>query len=835
MSESTGMAELLSTVVSPADLRIIEWTITESICGPFRVELVATCASNATKDLADRLLGQNAIFLQHSESRVPQARRGVIVEAHVEGDYRETGKLRLALVPRLGLAAMRIHSRIFQDKTIPQILETLVGEWQMDHEMQLGRSYATRTYTTQYEESDLAFVLRLCAKEGMGFYLAHRNLTDEERTTPGKEKVVFYDASTYPSIANAEADATGSLAFRRDNFEPQEHEVTKFDVRRSVRPELARLGDFDFRNPRLPLRATAALAKDLRSPIGEELGDRLSIYHHADRDVLGADPKVPAEVSDAIAQIRLAQARDSAEVGFGNSRCTRLAPGRRFKLELHPLHALNKEYVITRMTHRGSIPEGDQTEGTGGPVYENDFECAPVEVVASPPYQAAPLRQTLESAVVVGPTGEEVHCDENGRVKVQFHWDLEGKSDETSSCYLRVSQPWSGTNWGAQFIPRVGSEVLVGFLGGDVDRPIVMSSVYNGVRPWPFRLPAEALKAGFRSHSSPGGDGFSELTFDDTKGREAVSLRAERDFAQVVQNNYSLSIEKSESVDVGGASNRTYGAEATMNVKGERTDTIAKDYKLSVDGTYDVAVTGNSDVRVTGNRMTRIEGREQAELAKDVNTTYKGDQVARVLGHAVTVVGQDDARRSSTLHVEGSAHQFSTGSAEIVSDKEIVLRCGGSSVRLGPESIQLVSKQVSVIAETVETQAEDKIVTFAEKQIAFVAENVDTVASKVVRLKGETGQVQLDQNARIDGTLVKLNCQPDPVEEAEAEPYEPPKKTTIKLADEDGKPLAGKRFKIVDKSGQERGGVLNEKGEATMYLEEGGEIVFLDVDKPRLK
>lgn len=258
-------------------------------------------------------------------------------------------------------------------------------------------------------------------------------------------------------------------------------------------------GDFDFRKPRLPLRARAALAKDEKSPIGSALGDQLSLYHHADRAELAPLGKPGGEISDAVADLRLQQARRDAAIGRGSSRCPRLAPGRTFALEDHPGGAAtNRAWLVTRVEHRGRIPETAQLGARGADdleVYSNTFACVPAEVIYRPAFVEPPVRQSAETATVIGPQGKDIYTDEMGRVQVQFHWEIEGGVDDAQRAWLRVSQPWAGTNWGMQLLPRVGAEVIVGFLDGDVDRPVVLGSVYNGTRPYPFRLPGRVVNA----------------------------------------------------------------------------------------------------------------------------------------------------------------------------------------------------------------------------------------------------------------------------------------------------------------------------------------------------
>ncbi|MCC6521720.1 MAG: type VI secretion system tip protein VgrG [Polyangiaceae bacterium] len=830
----TGTFELYTKVTRPEELRVLSWTLGEELCAGYRAELGVAAAAAGAEELAASLLGQPAALVLHG-AREPAVRRGVIARVHVVGPLdRERAELALVVVPLLELMQQKVTSRIFSDKTTPEILAIVTGEWKIAHENRFTRTYEKRAYATQYRETDLEFLTRLCARDGIGFFLEHRPLADGERDAPGEERLVFYDhARAYAAIApGGELRRPGALVHHAERMTAGEHHVVGFRLERSVLPELLRLGDFDFRKPRLPLRARAALDKSDKSPIGSSLGTQLAVYLHQDRAELEPPGRPGGEIGEALARVRLEQARRHADVGRGASRCLRLAPGTTFTLEEHPGGAAtNRAWLVTRVEHRGRIPESDAAE-PAAEVYSNAFHCVPADVVYRPAIAATPLRQAVETATVIGPKGAELHCDEHGRVQVEFHWELEGgDGDALRRSWLRVSHPWVGTNWGAQFLPRVGTEVVVGFLDGDPDRPVVLGSVYNGTHPHPFRLPSEAHKSGFRSQSTPGGDGHSELVFDDQKGKEKLSLRAQKDFAQVVENDYELTVRRGESVRVDGGSARTVGAGSVVTVAGARTETVGLDYALAVKGSHVLSVSGNADVRVTGDRVTRVEGREQAELFGVRDATFHADRVERVLGHLVTVVGEHDARRSATLHVEGGAYQYSTGTAELVSDKAIVLRSGKSVLRVGPEGIELDTPRLTLRSDGLEVHGKDEITFFSKKKVRFVAEKMDLVVDKKLVLQAERGKLELDQNARLDGATVKLNCSPEPVDPAEEPEPEPKKLTTVELVDDDGKPLPHRRFVVTLADGSERSGVLDADGKAELLLDDSAEIVFPDVDQ----
>ncbi|MSP26068.1 MAG: type VI secretion system tip protein VgrG, partial [Myxococcales bacterium] len=747
----------------------------------------------------------------------------------------------LELGSLLELWKLKVTSRIFTDKTTPEILAIIAGEWKMEHEHRLSRAYDRRAYTTQFRESDLEFITRITARDGIGFFLEHPTAARGDEAELGQdtlEKLVFYDhAGGYASLPDGGDSRQGGTLFHRpQRTTATEHDVTDFRLTHRVRPELVRLGDFDFRKPALKLRARAAIDAKARSPIGASLGGQLSVYTHNDRAELEPAGKPGAEIGDGVARVRLEQARRDAEVGRGRSRCPRLAPGITFTLEDHPGGAAtNRSWLVTRVEHTGKIPERGGAE-TDAPIetYSNEFHCVPAELVHRHALVPARAQHAVETATVIGPKGAELSTDQHGRVQVEFHWELDGDGDSAAKrTWLRVSQLWSGTNWGAQFLPRIGTEVIVGFLGGDTDRPVVLGSVYNGTHPYPFRLPLEAHKSGIRSQSTPGGEGYSELIFDDEKGKEKLSIRAEKDLVQLVENDYELVVGNAENVRVDGSSARTIAVDATETVLGDKNDTVGLDYQLAIKGSHVLSVSGNSDLRVAGARVTRIEGQDNAEHFLETDHIYRSDRTERVLGHLVTIVGANDARRSATLHVEGSVSQYSTGTAEIVSDKALVLRSGKSEVRIGPEGVEINTPKLTFKSDSLTIQGKDEITLFSSKQVAIVSEKLDVVTKKTVVLKSEGAQLRLDRNARIDGEQVKLNCSPEPVDEKKEPDYEPPKPTIIKLADEDGKPLAHRRFVVVLADGSERGGMLDGDGKAELFLDESAEVVFPDVDQAR--
>jgi type VI secretion system secreted protein VgrG len=303
--------------------------------------------------------------------------------------------------------------------------------------------------------------------------------------------------------------------------------------------------------------------------------------------------------------------------------------------------------------------------------YRNRFTCVSEDVPYRPERRTrCPVVGGAQTAVVVGPAGEEIHTDVSGRVKVQFHWDREGKRDDRSSCWIRVSQAWAGPGWGALYLPRVGQEVVVEFLEGDPDRPIIVGGVYNGANPPPVDLPGEKTRSTLRSASSPGGDGSNELRFEDAKGQEEVYLHAQRDLNVVVENdasrrvggNETIAVDKDRARSVGGSQSLQVAKDDTstitgsqlLTVSGNRTttvgashvETVGADQSVSVGGAVAVTVALASAESVGLGKALNVGGAYAINVGGAMNELVAGLKAEEVGGAKIEVVG---AKKSETV------------------------------------------------------------------------------------------------------------------------------------------------------------------------------------------
>ncbi|MFO0549290.1 MAG: type VI secretion system tip protein TssI/VgrG [Polyangiaceae bacterium] len=774
----------------------------------FDVEVLAPHEIDPLTTLEEQLLGNPGSLVMADKADGDRFVHGIVTGYEVLGSLNnQMVRVRLRVSARMSLLRMRQHSRIFQDETVPGVVARILKEWGLPHVFELVGNYAARTYLTQYQETDFDFLVRILATEGIFFYFRQGQADD------GVDQVVFSDDALYRPIPGMK----GKLQMRTGNFEIDEGDVVELGVRRKIRQTAARLGDYDFRHPHLPLRSLE-LANDPKGIFGELGAERTGTYlfgHDGEHE-----PGASARKRDENATRLLQALRADGLAVIGTSRSRKLLPGHSFGLEGHPLANLNRDWVVVAVTHDGHTPEygGDNSEE----VYANEFEAAAIETPLRIGAEARVRKvHGSQTAVVVGGAEGEVFTDAFGRVKVQFHWDLEGKRDEHSSCWIRVSQPWAGPGFGAQFLPRVGTEVVITFLDGDPDRPLVVGTVFNGTNPFPFGLPNQRTKSGFRTMSTPGGAGAgaSELSFDDDQGKEVVLLKAQRDLSLEVGHDHKLTVTGNATMRFDGQLTENVTGTHAVTVAGGQTTLVTLQRTAQVLGDALEAVRGNADRRVSGDDNLRVEGTARGDLAS-VETFVRTDATHRVRGHMTAVVGEDAKPTSAAIHVEGTLSGYASKTTELIAEKGIVLRCGQSSLRIAPDRVEIISPRVLTSGDEIETNAEKRYTAVSKDGVVFKAKRLHAM--------GESSSLLLYQDADLGGNRVKFNCQLD-----EAAVVAKPKQLTkIQLMDENGAPASRRRFVVITSDG-ERSGVLNDKGEAELELDADGQIYFPDVDKPR--
>jgi type VI secretion system secreted protein VgrG len=601
----------------PADLPVIRFEAQEEISRPFHAEVTAAASSSLDLDPA-ALVGQKATLTIHMGDS-DRFLHGIVsrVQAWEEpGAPEPRRRLRLRIVPALWTLSQSRDNRIFQGKSLPEVVKEVIADWGVTMREELSASYPARDYVVQSGETDLDFVSRLLEEAGVFYFFEH---------AADGETLVLADANDGCPDIPGEA----RLVYRGVSGLVAEQEfLDAFSSRVEIRTGAVALRDYDPLRPGLDLTARAQAEADAALESYEYPGGY-------------ADPAV----ARAVVKIRLEEARSRVRVETGSGVTNRLLPGHRFEVDEHPMGELNDRYLILSVRHAG---EQLGVLGAGAPpaapmreAYRVHLEC----IRAAGPFR--PERRTPEpsppgpqTAVVTGPPGEEIHTDAHGRIKVQFHWDRQGKKDDKSSCWIRVAQAWAGPGWGLLYLPRIGQEVVVEFLDGDPDRPVVTGAVYNGMNPPPVSLPGDKTVSTLRSATSPGSDGSNELRFEDAKGSEEVYLHAQKDLTAVVENDESRTVGANETLKVGADRSREIGGSQTLKVTGDDASTILAGQTLAVGGDRTVTVGGNHAETVAGNQTVTVGAAFALGVAAASVESVGAGKVLTVGGlYAVTVGG----------------------------------------------------------------------------------------------------------------------------------------------------------------------------------------------------
>lgn len=789
--------------VEPAELSVVSFDVREQINQLSSTEVSLLSWGTAAGIPDEQLLGRRAALIVDVPDGSPRTFHGIVASARTEQVY-EDGRVarRLRVVPRLWLLTKRKHSRIFQDKTVREIVDILLEEVGAPREWRVAAPFSQRPYCVQYDETDHDFVTRILAEEGVFHFFEEPPESDLLRSG---ERVILADTATaYEPLRGGPR-----LTFRRDahrgHLRVSEATVGELALGSGMEPTAVRVSDYDFRRPQLDLSSRIAVA-----PYGSvELEVHDHHGEHSDADVLAPQ-----------ARTYLEQLRAGAIVGHGVSLCRRLAPGARVELRGHELERLNGDYVLTSVEHRGTTPDGNAGDHLR---YENRFTWVPATVPARPPRPRRARQQVMESATVVGPPGSEIYTDALGRVKVQFPWDREGRRDEHSSCFLRVVFPWAGDGYGFQFIPRVGMEVLVGFTGGDVDRPVIMGCLYNATHPVPNGLPAQATRSTIRTRSSPGGGGYNEIALDDEAGKQQVFVRAERDFEEEVGRDHNTTVRHDRRETVlgercttvrGNRSDDTIGGHKVIVGSGRAADVTGND-ALRVSGTATQAIRGACETDVGGAHRVSIHGPQSIAVDQDAEAVYRKsslvvvqDRATAVIGsHAnVTVsgalsvnvgqslavsVGSAQEPKSASASISGNLSLSAQGLTELTVEKELTIRCGTSVIRIQPDAVTIEAKKIVLRGESVEGAS--------EKSALRIGDKVEIQGPSLKLWSDDAAILELGKEAKLDGQAVKIKPGLS-TETAEQEKREEQAKTlekeTIQLFDKLGKPIQNAPYEV---------------------------------------
>ena len=586
------------------ELRLISMEGEEGISRLFSFRILL--ATSSSKLALGKLVGKPALVSIITDEG-QRLIHGMIRRLEQRDSGRKFTVYSATLVPAAWSLTQRFDCRIFQKKHIGKIIGEVLDAAHIPYQLRSrgNQDPPARDYCVQYRESDWAFISRLLEEEGYHFYFEH---------SPEKHILhISNDSTVAPDIT-----APSALRFRPPGEEMAvgEH-VYRLYLGEEIQPGAVSFTDYNFEKPTLNLRCARQAERDQAL----EVYDYPGVYQQQE----------PGQV---VSQVRLEELRAQSVGLDGESDCPRLASGHGFSLDGHTRADLNhKRYLLLGVTHRLIKSSEDLEAGALDDrcIYESEFQCIPRDLPFRPPRTTPrPVVRGVQTAVVVGPSTEEIYTDEHGRVKVQFHWDRLGKRDEDSSCWVRVSQQWAGNGWGAMLIPRIGQEVIVDFLEGDPDRPIITGRVYHAQHPPPYPLPAGKTRSTIQSNSTPGGGGSNEIRFEDKKGTEEVYVHAQRDQNEVVEHDMTTRVGRDQSLDVGRDRSKTVGQDETTSVGRDRTEAVGRHETISVQGDRTESVSGMESVSVTKNREHLVRGNQTVTVRKDATLAVMNNETEKV-------------------------------------------------------------------------------------------------------------------------------------------------------------------------------------------------------------
>jgi len=525
---------------------------TESVSRLFRFEL-DLLSENSAISFPD-IIGKNVTISLKQPDESYRYINGVISRFAQHATEEQFTSYSAEMVPWLWLLTLNVDCRIFKNKTIPDIITEVFNDLGFnDYTNSLQSSYDPREYCVQYRESSFNFVSRLMEEYGIFYFFKHQQ---------GKHTLVMADSPT----AHSSCPGQSSVRYMTVSGGPQEDVITGWQIEQELRTGKYSHTDYNFQTP-----STSLIASE---PTVYEVGgnSKFEIYHYSGENLTKG-------AGQSLSKIRMQEEEAQHIVAHGTSHCRMFVSGCKFTLEEHPRKDMNTDYVLTEIQHTAVTDAFPSSGNPEGESYSNAFTCIPLSVPFRPlRVTGRPKINSLQPAIVIGPSGEEISTDQFGRVQVMFPWDADTRGTGTAWC--RVSQVWAGNNWGAMFLPRIGQEVLVDFMEGKPDLPVVVGRVYNAEQMPPWPLPDRQNLSGFRSHSTKGGGEHNAnvLAFDDTIGDEVFYMRAEKDMARRVENDDDLDVFNDQTITI--ARNRTESVLAgneTINIKqGNRAVTVSQ-------------------------------------------------------------------------------------------------------------------------------------------------------------------------------------------------------------------------------------------------------------------
>ena len=686
--------------LGPKKMILTRADISEKISALTETDIQFTSPDHNLK--MEDVVGQRLSLELDDDSGNTRHWHGYCVSCAFEGRLGGQGLYRAEMRPWLWFLTLHADCKIFQELSALDVIKKIFADRGFsDISDKTSGTFQKREYLVQYRETDYAFVTRLMEEEGMYFYFTHD-------TT--KETLVLADGSgSHKPLKDAaeirfefrEGGSSDGGSYKRD-----EDHIYEWKSSERVNTGKVSLTDYDFTKPTTDLKALTAI------PLGKHSYKDIEVYDY---------PGIhnTADFGKARTRVRAEALASEYKRTWGKSNVRHMAVGGTFKLKAHPRADFNKEYLVLAAKHKLQIETDEDKDGetksnlsddqnTDTPQegqkesYESEFSVQ----LKSEPYRAPlstpkPIIPGVQTAVVTGPSGDEIYTDKYGRIKVQFHWDRDGNKDEKTTCFIRVAQAMSGQGWGAFHIPRIGQEVVVQFEEGNPDRPIVTGMLYNDAKKHPFDFPANMTQHGMKSNTTKGGGGFHELVFEDKKDEEFIRLQSEKDYKETIKNNAEISIgfektdpgdltqkvyhDKTEWLETGDHSfevkdgketltiaktrDRSVGEDETVNIGGDKTDEIGSNYTIDVGDTLDITAgtkikltVGGSSIEITSSEIKissttiTLDGSGKIEATAGGTMKLESSGKLDAKGNLVTIEGAGSAtvKSSGILTIQGS-------------------------------------------------------------------------------------------------------------------------------------------------------------------------------------
>ncbi|KVH38633.1 type VI secretion system tip protein TssI/VgrG [Burkholderia cepacia] len=702
----------------------------------FRIEALADSHSLSLKDM----LGKPVTVRIEQQDLSTRYLNGIVARASLAGRRAERYYgYELIVRPWMWLATRRSDCRIFQNKTVPEIVQEVLSTYGFPIESHLAETYVPRDYCVQYNETDAAFVSRLMEFEGIYFWFRHAEDTHTLMLGDAMSShTVLPGYGTIPYIARD-----------RTAIADEEH-IDGWLPAQVVSVGKHQTTDYDYTKPR------ADLSSQKVDPRGHDHDSFASFEWPGGYrdDAPGAH----------YSRVRLEEQQAEHERASADTDVRGVAPGYLFTLAHCPRADQNREYLIVRCQYRFQENAYASDQGAEAVVHQTMMLVQPSSLpYRSPRDTPRPRTNGPQTATVVGPPGEEIWTDQYGRVKLQFRWDRYGQSNQDSSCWVRVSSPWAGGGFGGVQIPRVGDEVVVDFLNGDPDEPIVTGRVYNGEKMPPWGLPGSATQSGLLSRSSPGGttEHANAFRFEDKKGAEQLWMHAERNFDAETELDHSLS--------VGNNHTHTVGNDETMQVKNNRQRSVGQNETVNIGQNRVAQIGANETHGVTGNRTRTVGQNESVTIAANRDATIGGTHTETVAKAKTETIGEGKtlsvAQLYHTTSQDMKTQVASTHTEEIGARTSTIANAhthtvgGEHTVNVGANHTTNVQHQVLVNAgdQLALVCGMSSIVMKSDGTITIQGVNVASTGTNTHSVNGKTVTSSATAEHTVEGAVLKLN------------------------------------------------------------------------------